>query len=134
MIVISPGDPLPEFAIVIIARWAYRHRSALAPFWIAPAAFIAAGAAHGHHARWWIPVAAVTAVTTIVLALPLPVMRRHPAGRTVASGAFPALGEMRDRPGGRTRLRGYGHRHSRRMARGGNRQRPGRRSHCRRPR
>ena len=47
MMVINPGDPLPEFAIVIIARWAYRHRSALAPFWIALAAFIAAGAATG---------------------------------------------------------------------------------------
>ena len=85
MMVINPGDPLPELAIVIITRWAYRHRSALAPFWITPAAFIAAGAAHAHHARWWIPVAAVTAVTTIVLAFPLPVMRRHSSGRPVAS-------------------------------------------------
>jgi S-DNA-T family DNA segregation ATPase FtsK/SpoIIIE len=85
MMVINPGDPLPELAIVIITRWAYRHRSALAPLWIAPAAFIAAGAAHGHHARWWIPVAAVTAVTTILLAFPLPVMRRHSAGRPIAS-------------------------------------------------
>ena len=85
MVVINSGDPLPELAAVIIARWAFRHRSAFAPFWVAPAAFIAAGAAHGHHARWWIPVTAVTAVTTIVLAFPLSVMRRNSAGRRIAS-------------------------------------------------
>jgi len=85
MMVLSSGDPLPELAIVIITRWAFRHRSALAPFWVAPAAFIAAGAAHGHHARWWMPVAAVTAVTSILLAFPLSVMRRHSAGRRIAS-------------------------------------------------
>jgi S-DNA-T family DNA segregation ATPase FtsK/SpoIIIE len=85
MMVINPGDPLPELAIVIISRWAYRHRSAFAPLWVALAAFIAAGAAHGHHARWWIPVAAATALTTIVLALPLSVIRRHSAGRLIAS-------------------------------------------------
>jgi S-DNA-T family DNA segregation ATPase FtsK/SpoIIIE len=85
MMVINPGDPLPELAIMIISRWAYRHRSAFAPLWVALAAFIAAGAAHGHHERWWIPVAAATAVTTIVLALPLSVMRRHSAGRRIAS-------------------------------------------------
>jgi S-DNA-T family DNA segregation ATPase FtsK/SpoIIIE len=85
MMVINTGDPLPELAIMIISRWAYRHRSAFAPLWLALAMFITAGAAHGHHARWWIPVAAATALTTTVLALPLPVMRRHSAGRPVAS-------------------------------------------------
>ena len=85
MVVINSGDPLPELAAVIIARWAFGHRSAFAPFWVAPTAFIAAGAAHGHHARWWILVTAVTAVTTIVLAFPLSVMRRNSAGRRIAS-------------------------------------------------
>ena len=47
MMVINSGDPLPELAIAVIARWAFRHRSAFAPFWVALAAFIAAGAAHG---------------------------------------------------------------------------------------
>jgi hypothetical protein len=41
MIVINSGDPLPELAIVTITRWAYRHRSAFTPLWVAPAAFIA---------------------------------------------------------------------------------------------
>jgi S-DNA-T family DNA segregation ATPase FtsK/SpoIIIE len=85
MWVIHNGDPLPDLVVVVIARWAWRCRSAFYPLWVALAAFIAAGAAHGHHARWWVPVAAVTAVTTVVLAFPLKVMRRHPAGRKIAS-------------------------------------------------
>ena len=31
MMVINPGDQLPELAAVIIARWAWRYRSELAP-------------------------------------------------------------------------------------------------------
>src|SRR5450756_3138107 len=85
MFVINSGDPLPELAIAVIARWAFRHRSAFAPLWVALAAFTAAGAAHGHHARWWVPVAAVTAAIALALAFPLPVLRRHPAGRRIAS-------------------------------------------------
>jgi S-DNA-T family DNA segregation ATPase FtsK/SpoIIIE len=92
MMVISSGDPFPELAIVIITRWAFRHRSAFAPLWVAPAAFIAARAAHGHHARWWIAVAVITTVTTVVLGFPLPVLRRHPAGRRIA-GALSWLWE-----------------------------------------
>jgi S-DNA-T family DNA segregation ATPase FtsK/SpoIIIE len=92
MIVINSGDPLSELVIVIITRWAFRHRSAFAPYWVAPAAFIAAGAAHGHHARWWIAVAVITTVTTAVLGFPLPVLRRHPAGRRIA-GALSWLWE-----------------------------------------
>jgi S-DNA-T family DNA segregation ATPase FtsK/SpoIIIE len=104
MMVINPGDQLPELAIMIISRWAYRHRSAFAPLWVTLAAFIAAGTAHGHHARWWIPVAAVTALTTIVLALPLSVMRRHSAGRMVAR----ALSRLWEKCGiGRAVERGY---------------------------
>ena len=84
MIVINPGEPLPDLAIVVIARWAFRHRSAFAPLWVALAAFTAAGAAHKHHAQWWIPVTAATAAITLTLAFPLPVLRRHPAGRRIA--------------------------------------------------
>lgn len=31
MMVISPGDQLPDIALVIISRWAWRYRSELAP-------------------------------------------------------------------------------------------------------
>ena len=86
--VIVPVDygyqPLGIIALAAIGRRAFRHRSAVAPFWVALAAFIAAGAAHGHHARWWIPVTVITTMTTAVLGFPLPVLRRHPAGRRIA--------------------------------------------------
>jgi S-DNA-T family DNA segregation ATPase FtsK/SpoIIIE len=84
VVIVGPDEPFGLIILSALGRWAFRHRSALAPFWVALAAFIAAGAAHGHHARWWIPVAAVTAVITTLLGFPLPVLRRHPAGRRIA--------------------------------------------------
>jgi S-DNA-T family DNA segregation ATPase FtsK/SpoIIIE len=96
MMVINSGDQFPDpLGLIIVSalgRLAFRHRSAFAPLWVALAAFIAAGATHGHHARWWIPVTVITAVTTVILAFPLPVLRRHPAGRRIAS-AFSRLWE-----------------------------------------
>jgi hypothetical protein len=35
MMVINLGDPLPDLAAVIIARWAWRYRSELAPLGVA---------------------------------------------------------------------------------------------------
>jgi S-DNA-T family DNA segregation ATPase FtsK/SpoIIIE len=83
VIIVGPGKPFGLIILSVLGRWAFRHRSAFYPFWVALAAFIAAGAAHGHHAKWWIA-ATATIVTTAILALPLPVMRRNPAGRKVA--------------------------------------------------
>ena len=55
MMVINSGDPLPELVIVIIARWACRHRPAFAPFAVArprsPSPL-----AHEHMPEW-LPVA-----------------------------------------------------------------------------
>ena len=48
MMVISTGDPLPELAVVVIARWAWRYRSELAPL---GAALLAAGLGWYAHAR-----------------------------------------------------------------------------------
>jgi DNA segregation ATPase FtsK/SpoIIIE, S-DNA-T family len=84
VLIVGPGEPFGLIVLAVIGRWAYRHRSAFYPFWFALAAFIAASAAHGHHARWWIPVTAITAVTTILLAFPHSILRRHPAGRRTA--------------------------------------------------
>jgi S-DNA-T family DNA segregation ATPase FtsK/SpoIIIE len=84
MLFINPGDPLPELAIVAISRWLWRYRSALAPLDIALGAYIIAATAHPHHARYWIPVTALTATAAIVLALPLPAMRRQRASRHIA--------------------------------------------------
>src|SRR5262249_6738880 len=84
VLIVGPDEPFGLIVLAALGRWAFRHRSAFYPFWVALAVFIAAGAAHGHHAQWWIPVTVITAVLTVILAFPLSVMRRHPAGRQVA--------------------------------------------------
>jgi DNA segregation ATPase FtsK/SpoIIIE, S-DNA-T family len=84
VLIIGPDEPYGLIILAAISRWAFRHRSAFYPFWAALAAFIAASAAHGHHARWWIPATAITTVATIIVAFPLQVMRRHPASRPIA--------------------------------------------------
>ena len=84
VIIVGPDEPFGLIILAALGRWAFRHRSAFYPFWVTLAAFIAASTAHGHHARWWIPVTAVTAVATVILAFPLQVISRHPAGRPIA--------------------------------------------------
>jgi S-DNA-T family DNA segregation ATPase FtsK/SpoIIIE len=84
VLIVGPDEPFGLIILAALGRWAFRHRSAFYPFWVTLAAFIAAGAAHGHHAQWWIPVTVITALTTVILAFPIQVMRRHPAGRKIA--------------------------------------------------
>jgi len=84
VMIVGPEEPLAFIALAAAGAWAFRHRSAFAPFIIALAAFITAAMAHGHHARWWIPVTAATAVTTLLLGFPHALLRRHPAGRRIA--------------------------------------------------
>jgi S-DNA-T family DNA segregation ATPase FtsK/SpoIIIE len=84
VLIVGPDEPFGLIILSILGRWVFRHRSAFAPLWVALAAFIAAGAAHGHHAQWWIPVTVITAAVTVILAFPLQVMRRHPVGRPIA--------------------------------------------------
>jgi S-DNA-T family DNA segregation ATPase FtsK/SpoIIIE len=84
VLIVGPDEPFGLIILAALGRWAFRHRSAFYPFWVALAAFIAAGAAHGHHAQWWIQVTVITAVATVIIAFPLSVMRRHPAGRRIA--------------------------------------------------
>jgi S-DNA-T family DNA segregation ATPase FtsK/SpoIIIE len=84
MMIINSGDPFPELAAVVIARWAYRHRTAFAPSGITIAAFTAAAYAHPHHARYWLPVAGITALATILLGIPHRMLRSRPAGKVTA--------------------------------------------------
>jgi len=60
MLLIGPDEPLTLIAAAALGRWAYRHRSAFVPFAIMAAAFVAAGAIHHHHARYWILAAVLT--------------------------------------------------------------------------
>jgi hypothetical protein len=84
VLIVGPDEPFAFIALAAIGKWAFRHRSAFAPFIITLAVFVAAAMTHGHHARWWIPVAAVTATTTLLVGFPHAVLRRHQAGRRIA--------------------------------------------------
>jgi len=53
MMVISSGDPLPDLVIVIIARWAWRYRSELAPLGGACAVAGFEWYAHAALSQWW---------------------------------------------------------------------------------
>src|SRR5581483_4136632 len=89
MLFINPNDPLPELAISVISRWLWRYRSAFTPLGIAVGAFIIAATVHPHHARYWIPVTALTTTTVLVLALPPMVLRGHSG---ILTGAWDKLG------------------------------------------
>jgi hypothetical protein len=67
MIVMSPGDQLPEIAAVVIAHWAWRYRSELAPFTTAVTMMLAAWALHVTRPNWWLTIAALTAVCAACL-------------------------------------------------------------------
>ena len=89
MLFINPNDPLPELVIIVISRWLWRYRSAFAPLGIALAGFIIAATFHPHHARYWIPVTALTTTAVLVLALPPRVLRQR---SSILTGAWDKLG------------------------------------------
>jgi S-DNA-T family DNA segregation ATPase FtsK/SpoIIIE len=68
MMVINSGDPLPDLAAVIIARWAWRYRSELAPLGVA--CLVAAFGWYAHRALspWWPLILAVPGIAAWVLA------------------------------------------------------------------
>lgn len=88
VLILGPDEPLGLIILEIAARWAFRHRSAFAPFGVTLAGFITAATTHPHHAGYWIPVTAVTVTATVVFGFPLPVLRRHPAGRRIAGALY----------------------------------------------
>ena len=84
MMIINPGDQLPDLVIVIIGRWAWRHRTAFAPFAITVAGFAVAAYAHPHHARYWLPVAGLTLLAVILLGVPHRMLRTGSARQATA--------------------------------------------------
>jgi S-DNA-T family DNA segregation ATPase FtsK/SpoIIIE len=68
MMVISSGDALPELAAVIIARWAWRYRSELAPLGIACLVAVFGWYAHRALSPWWPLILAVPSIAAWVLA------------------------------------------------------------------
>jgi S-DNA-T family DNA segregation ATPase FtsK/SpoIIIE len=84
MMILNPGDTYPDLIAVIIARWAWRHRTAFAPPAITIAAFTVAASAHPHHARYWLPAALLTLLVTIALGIPHRFLRGRPTGKITA--------------------------------------------------
>jgi S-DNA-T family DNA segregation ATPase FtsK/SpoIIIE len=68
MIFISPGDRLPEIAAVVLARFAWRYRSELAPLALAALLALAAWMLHVTHPGWWPALAAMAAASSACLA------------------------------------------------------------------
>jgi S-DNA-T family DNA segregation ATPase FtsK/SpoIIIE len=84
VVILGPDEPLGLIALAAISRWAWRHRTAFAPPGITSAAFIIAALTHPHHARYWLPVAGITALITVLLAIPHQFLRTRPAGKITA--------------------------------------------------
>jgi hypothetical protein len=68
MMVISSGDPMPELAAVIIARWTWRYRSELAPLGIACLVAGLGWYACAALSPWWPLILAVAGVAAWLLA------------------------------------------------------------------
>jgi DNA-binding transcriptional ArsR family regulator len=62
MMVINAGEPLPEIAGVLLARWAWRYRSELAPLGVAGGLVAAAWWLHRTRPHWWVPIAVLAGV------------------------------------------------------------------------
>jgi S-DNA-T family DNA segregation ATPase FtsK/SpoIIIE len=84
VMIVGPDEPFTFIALAAISTWAFRHRSAFAPFIITLAAFITAAITHTHHARWWIPVSCATVLLTILLGIPHRLLWARPAGQFTA--------------------------------------------------
>jgi hypothetical protein len=98
MMVINPGDPLPELAAVTIARWAWRYRSELAP--LAIACLVAGLGSYEHAAlssRWLLILAAAGAGAWVLAAfgarfgLPTRLERLYVAVTVLAGGTWDAM-------------------------------------------
>ena len=98
MMVINSGGPLPELAAVIIARWAWRYRSELAPLGIACAVAGSGSYAHAALSSWWPLILAAAGIAAWVLAafgarfgLPTRLERLYVAVTVLAGGTWDVL-------------------------------------------
>src|SRR5215470_7365382 len=65
MMFLNSGNGLPEVAAVVLARWAWRYRSELAPLTTAAGMWLAAWVLHVTRPDWWLPIAATSAVLAV---------------------------------------------------------------------
>jgi hypothetical protein len=101
MMFLNPGDGLPETTAVVLARWAWRYRSELAPLTTAVLLWLAAWLLHVSHPHWWPYPAALAAVVAGCLltagrhlGLPTRAERLYAAITTAAGGAWLAAGTV----------------------------------------
>jgi S-DNA-T family DNA segregation ATPase FtsK/SpoIIIE len=69
MMVINAGEPFPEMLGVLLARWAWRYRSELAPAGVTAALVAAAWWLHHTRPHWWPLLAVLTGVAAWAVAL-----------------------------------------------------------------
>ena len=84
LVILGPDEPLGLIALAAAGRWAYRHRTAFVPFGITIAAFAVAAYTHPHHARYWLLVAGITVLVTVVLGMPHKLLWSQPGGKFTA--------------------------------------------------
>jgi S-DNA-T family DNA segregation ATPase FtsK/SpoIIIE len=95
VLLVGTGEPAGLIVVAAIGRWAYRHRSAFAPFLITAADYALAAYTHRHHPHYWIPVLVLTLITAIVAGMPHRIMWAHPSMKFTAgliSRAWQACG------------------------------------------
>ena len=95
MMVINAGEPFPETIGVLLARWAWRYRSELAPVGVAAGLAAAAWWLHRTRPHWWLLVAVLTGVAAWAVALfgarwrfPTRLERAYAAITIYAAGAW----------------------------------------------
>jgi hypothetical protein len=99
MMVVNPGDPLPETAAVEIGRWLWRYRSELVPIAVAAATALAALGLHKTRSGSWPWLVVATLAATAALVVPAPQWARkvwplldRPAERIYAASVAVAVG------------------------------------------
>ena len=84
VVIFGPAEPLGLIVLAAVSRWAWRHRSAFAPFGITLAAFTLAAYTHPHHARYWLLAVGLTVLMTVLLGMPHRLLWSRSAGRFTA--------------------------------------------------
>ena len=101
MMLLTGNDQLPESAVVLVFRWAWRYRSELAPLYAAGAVYAVACWLHAGHRHWWALMVVIAAMTAAALAafggragLPAPAERLWAATTTLAVGGWIAAATL----------------------------------------
>jgi hypothetical protein len=92
MMMFNTGDQLPETAVVVLVRWAWRYRSELAPVFLAAGVLGAGWWLHTAHPHWSAALMILTVTTVAVLAvaghrLGIPTRAESLYAAAVAAGA-----------------------------------------------